>query len=118
MGSSIESFFSAWGNEDSNSRSMAVAGAVTQDCSYADPRTPSPIFGPAALSDYVALFSQAAPGAQAVVIDQQTQQGLTRTTIAFRMADGAEHLGQYFIELNDAGLIQKMTGFVGNGNPS
>ena len=63
------------------------------------------------------MFVANAPGAKAVVVDTQTRHGVTRATVAFRMADGMEQMGQYFVE-QDTGGITRMVGFVGTGVPA
>jgi hypothetical protein len=85
---------------------------------YIDPRTSEPLSGASAISEYVGMFVQMAPGAVAAVVDTQVQHGMTRATIAFRMKDGMEQMGQYFVESNDAGAITRVVGFVGTGVPA
>ena len=114
--SQIETFFEAWGMAEPEARKAAIESAVENDIVYADPRSPSPITGAAALADYVGMFSQAAPGARAVVVKSDVTGEMARVTVAFRMADGMEQLGQYFIE-PATGPILRMTGFVGTGAP-
>lgn len=116
MTSAIDSFFEAWGLEDGADRSAKISEALAPEAVYADPRTPDPLTGPEAVSAYVAMFAENAPGAVAVVIDSQTQHGLTRATVAFRMPNGMEQLGQYIVEM-DGDQITAMTGFVGTGEP-
>ena len=56
--------------------------------------------------------------AVAAVVDTQVQHGMTRATVAFRMKDGMEQMGQYFIDSNDTGAITRVVGFVGTGVPA
>ena len=72
--------------------------------------------GADALSDYVGMFTQAAPGATANVVKSDTIQGMTRATVAFRMPNGREQHGQDFVEPSD-GPMSRMVGFVGTGGP-
>ena len=64
------------------------------------------------------MFSQSAPGAVAEVVSADTRDGVTRATIAFKMPNGMEQAGQYFVEHGSDGLISRMVGFVGTGTPS
>ena len=112
----IETFFSAWSMADSAERGAAIESAVEAGVTYADPRTETPLTGPQALTDYVGMFTSAAPGATASVVKQDETQGTARITVAFRMADGMEQHGQYFVEPSQ-GRIARMTGFVGMGVP-
>ncbi|MDJ0638273.1 MAG: nuclear transport factor 2 family protein [Paracoccaceae bacterium] len=114
--SAVEEFFSAWAKSDAAERASILSAAVAPDVTYADPRTDAPVTGPEALSEYVGMFSQAAPGAEALVIKSDTIHGMARVTVAFRMPNGMEQMGQYFVEPAD-GPIQRMTGFVGTGAP-
>ena len=66
--SEIESFFAAWSMGDAANRAAAIQDAVTPDVTYADPRAEAPITGPDALSAYVGMFSEMAPGATANVV--------------------------------------------------
>lgn len=118
MSKAIETFFGAWSEADTYARLKAVEAAMTGDAIYIDPRTSDPLSGASAISEYVGMFAQMAPGAVAAVIDTQVQQGMTRATIAFRMKDGMEQMGQYFVESDEAGLITRMVGFVGTGLPA
>ena len=118
MTTRIHDFFNAWGLSDDTARALAIRATLAPEATYGDPRTPAPLNGPEEIAAYVAQFAQAAPGASASVVADQTQHGLTRATVAFTMADGMQQLGQYFITLNDAGAITAMTGFVGTGAPA
>ncbi|MGR3503081.1 nuclear transport factor 2 family protein [Pseudaestuariivita sp.] len=120
MRDAITEFFDAWAMADETPRRAAVEAATAQDVSYADPRTPEPITGQDALTDYVGMFSANAPGWTARVLASDEVAGLTRATIAFggKGPDGTEMVqhGQYFIEQSD-GRITRMTGFAGTGSP-
>ena len=65
--------------------------------------------------EYVGMFSAQAPGAVAEVTHTDTRDGVTRATIAFKMPNGMEQTGQYFVEKSQDGLITRMIGFVGTG---
>ena len=114
--SHISTFFSAWAMADANARASTVRDAVAENVTYADPRTETPVEGPDALADYVGMFSQAAPGATAEVVKSDSIQGQARVTVAFKMPNSMEQLGQYFVTPAD-GPITAMTGFVGTGTP-
>lgn len=117
---SIETFFNAWQLESDAERSDAIHRAVTEDVLYVDPRTPEPIRGREALSEYVGMFSKNAPGWSASVVASDSVGGVTRATVAFGGPgpDGTtqSQLGQYFVE-SDGTSISRMTGFVGVGAP-
>lgn len=118
MSEAVEIFFRAWSESDSDKRLKTIDSAVVSDATYADPQTSEPLVGAKAMSDYVSMFVKNAPGASAVVVNNQTQAGMERATIAFRMENGMEQLGQYFVRLNDSGdQITQMVGFVGIGAP-
>lgn len=108
-------FFDAWGMADAADRSAAVAASCAQTVSYMDPRTENPITGPEALADYVGMFSQQAPGAVAEVAKAETRGGVARATVAFKMPNGMQQMGQYFVETGEDGAITRMIGFVGTG---
>lgn len=103
---------------DSTARNAAIHAAVTQNASYADPRTEAPLIGPAAINEYIGMFSAQAPGATAEVTQSDTREGVTRATVTFRMPNGMEQTGQYFVEKSQDGLIARMVGFVGTGAPA
>ncbi len=117
MTHAIESFFAAWGEADADTRSTMLHTSLSPRITYADPRTPDPITEAQALVDYVGMFSQFAPGATAQVVALADTAGYVRAIVAFRMADGAEQLGQYFIELDDHSRISRAIGFAGLGAP-
>ena len=112
----VETFFSAWGMAEADARNAAIQAAVADDVTYADPRTEAPLSGPNAISEYVGMFTQMAPGAVAEVVKSDTIHGATRATVAFRMADGKEQFGQYFVEPAE-GKLTRLVGFVGTGAP-
>ena len=114
--SEIKTFFAAWGMTEASARDAAIRNAVTDSVTYADPRTETPLSGPDALSSYIGVFTEMAPGATANVVKEDSIQGMARVTVAFRMADGKEQHGQYFVEPSQ-GKITRMTGFVGTGTP-
>ena len=117
MASALDTFFAAWSESDCAKRAAAIGSVVAADGTYADPRTPEPMTGPGPLAEYVGMFTEAAPGATATVVKSDTQHGLTRATVEFKMSDGMAQMGQYFAEIDDDGMIARMVGFVGTGAP-
>ncbi|UTW44328.1 hypothetical protein KFE80_07925 [bacterium SCSIO 12696] len=119
MSDSTKNFFDAWRIEEAELRFTKITGAVTENIRYDDPRTPSTLNGIEALSNYVGMFSESAPGWSAEVVKSDTIGNVTRATVAFSGMgpDGVEQvqLGQYFLE-KDGDLICRMVGFVGTGD--
>jgi len=118
MTKAITTFFEAWGMSDADARQTALHASFGPDATYADPRTDAPLTGPAAVTEYVAMFSTSAPGAVAHVAGVETRDSVSRATIAFKMPNGMEQMGQYFVEHRPDGLISRMVGFVGTGAPA
>lgn len=114
MTTATESFFSAWSEADDAARLVTISAAVTSGCTYDDPRSEGDLSGADAISGYVGNFAKMAVGATVVVIKSDVRGTRERATIAFRMADGMEQLGQYFIT-HDGDKIAAMVGFVGTG---
>ncbi|MEL7312614.1 MAG: nuclear transport factor 2 family protein [Pseudomonadota bacterium] len=121
MASSIETFFDAWALDSRDERLQKISASVDASATYVDPRTPEPITGIDALTDYVGMFSANAPGWSAKVVKADTNAGTVRATVAFSGPgpDGTTQtqLGQYFVELKDD-LVTRMVGFVGTGQPA
>ena len=115
MSDAITTFFEAWGMSDADARNAAIQSSFAQAATYADPRTETPLTGPKAVAEYVGMFATSAPGAIAEVSNVDTRDGVSRATIAFKMANGMEQAGQYFVEHNADGVISRMVGFVGTG---
>ncbi len=120
MANSIETFFEAWGMADDVARAVAIASVYADDGTYADPRSPDVLTGPAAIAEYVNMFSENAPGWTAKVVKSDTVAGVIRATVAFGGTgpDGNEMVqhGQYVADL-DGNKITRMVGFVGTGAP-
>ena len=121
MPEKIDTFFDAWRLESGEERLEKISSSVVSNVIYIDPRTPAPITGISALSEYVGMFTANAPGWSAKVVQRDTIAGITRATVAFsgKGPDGTEQmqLGQYFVE-SDGDLIARMVGFVGVGAPA
>lgn len=120
MSDPISTFFDAWQLESTDARLEKISSAVTANILYDDPRTTQSLKGITALSDYVGMFSENAPGWSAKVVNSSTTAGMTRATVAFggKGPDRNEmvQLGQYFVE-KEGDLISRMVGFVGTGAP-
>lgn len=114
----ITTFFEAWQIEEDEPRLAKINSSVTKSIRYDDPRTPETINGITALSKYLGMFSENAPGWSAKVLKKDTIASVIRVTVAFSGTgpDGSEQvqLGQYFVE-KDGDLVSRMVGFVGTG---
>lgn len=118
MSDAIATFFEAWGMSDADARQNAIHASFGTSATYADPRTDAPLTGPEAVTEYVGMFATSAPGAVAEVVGLDTRADVSRATIAFKMPNGMEQMGQYFVEHGPDGLISRMVGFVGTGAPA
>lgn len=120
MTHSIETFFEAWGMADDAARSDAISSVYGSAGTYSDPRSEGTLTGPAAITEYVSMFSANAPGWTAKVVNSSETAGMIRATVAFggMGPDGKEMVqhGQYFAE-TDEGKIARMVGFAGLGTP-
>jgi len=118
MSDCITTFFEAWQIEEDEARLAKINSSVTGSIRYDDPRTPETLLGIEALNNYVAMFSENAPGWSAKVIKSDAIATVTRVTVAFSGVnpDGSQQvqLGQYFVETEEE-LISRMVGFVGTG---
>lgn len=118
MSDSITTFFAAWQLQAADARLEKISSAVTANVKYDDPRTTQTIKGVDALSDYVGMFSDNAPGWSATVLSSDVIAGVSRATVAFGGVgpDGKDMVqhGQYFVE-KKGDLISRMVGFVGTG---
>lgn len=120
MSDLVDKFFAAWGMSEDTERASAIASVYAPDGTYADPRSPDILTGPAAIAGYVNMFSANAPGWTAKVVKSDTVANTERVTVAFGGAgpDGKDMVqhGQYFAETADD-KITSMIGFVGTGAP-
>lgn len=117
MPDSVTAFFATWAETNAESREAALVTAMANTFTYCDPNAPEMLTDLAALNSYIGMFTQYAPGATAQVVRNSETKGHHRVTVAFRMADGKEQLGQYFVELDADGRVQRMVGFAGLGEP-
>ena len=113
----VESFFAAWGEPDADARANALRSTLAEPFSYQDPRMPDPTSDTEELISYVAMYTQAMPGATARAVHQSCTGALTRATVEFAMPDGNKQLGQYFIEHDTKGRLTRLIGFAGMGTP-
>ena len=117
MSKAIETFFGAWGADESET-AQAIANVLSDGATYADPRSQGTLSGADAISGYVALFGKSAPGWTAKVEKMDTIGDCVRVTVAFGGPgpDGSHVVqhGQYFVDMN-GNAIQRMVGFVGTG---
>lgn len=118
MREAIETFFSAWGMADTNARMAAISSCYSAEGTYADPRSSGALIGCDAIAAYVSMFSENAPGWEALVVKFDAIESTIRATMAFggKGPDGSDMVqhGQYFAEFKDD-KISKMVGFVGTG---
>ena len=114
---SLTDFFAAWTTEDADGRGALVASAIGDGFSYLDPRTEQPITDVGAMAEYLGQFLQMCPpGAAVNVLEPVDIRGNTaRLTVDFVMGPEMKQTGQYFADLNDAGKITRLVGFVGKG---
>ena len=117
MSDKIAQLFAAWGMTDAKARSKSLRECLGDPFTYVDPRTPAPITDADGFVDYVAIYTEYAPGATAQVVGLSETKGHYRATVEFGMADGTKQHGQYFVEVDDAGRATRMSGFVGLGAP-
>ncbi len=102
---------------DSAERGAAIAASLTDDATYADPRSQGRLIGHDAISDYVGMFSANAPGWTATVVSYDEVGGFQRGKVAFGGAgpDGKDMVqhGTYFGETDESGKLMLLVGFAG-----
>jgi len=112
MDTAVEKFFSAWAEQDTAIRDAQVDSSLAAEIFYADPRTEAPLCDAAEVKEYVGMFSKMAPGMTVSVAGISTTLNFVRATVRFGEGDQSQ-LGQYVVDLDDAGQITRMVGFVG-----
>lgn len=117
MTQEITDFFEAWSIEDADTRNAQVASSLSDTVFYVDPRTDAPLTTKDAVSDYVGMFSQMAPGMPVSVGNISTTLEFYRATVLFG-PPGKAQTGQYFIEKDGDGKLTRLVGFVGLGDPA
>ena len=114
---SLRDFFAAWTMTEDEGRDDKIASAFGETVYYTDPRTEAPLTDMAALCGYVGQFlPMCPPGARVEVTDPvDVRNGHARVTVKFIMSDEMQQTGQYFADLDAAGQITRLVGFVGKG---
>ena len=119
MSDALTTFFDAWSEADATKRASMIARSTTPDVTYSDPRSGTRLSGTDAVAEYVGMFSANAPGWTARVITTDSINGYARSAVAFggMGPDGKEMTqhGTYFSEVDDAGKLVMIAGFVGLG---
>jgi len=116
MSDALTAFFAAWSVGDDATRDAQVDDALGASILYADPRTEAPLTTATAVKDYVGQFSKMAPGMPVSVANVSTTLTFARATVQFGAGDQCQW-GQYTADLDDAGKITRLIGFVGTGAP-
>lgn len=116
MTAAIEDFFTAWAIEDDATRDAQLRGSLGGSIYYADPRTETAITSIDELLGYVGQFSKMAPGMPVTVAGTSKTLTHIRAVVRFGAGDHSQ-LGQYTADLDDAGKITRLVGFVGVGAP-
>ncbi|SHI79040.1 nuclear transport factor 2 family protein [Wenxinia saemankumensis] len=115
MADTIETFFAAWGETDPDARLEAIAGTLATGFVYCDPRTGGRITTEDELLDYIAAYTEQAPGWWAKVERVDTHHGYHRVLVGFGEGDETRMRGTYFAELDELGRIELLAGFRGDG---
>ena len=113
----IHTLFSAWGAPTADERASATDAAIGPDFCYSDPRTPAPITDRDDYINYIKMFAEMAPGAEAKVVNISERDGSARATVEFGMPNMPAQRGQYFIDIKD-GKTARIVGYAGMGEPS
>ena len=117
MVQSLQDFFTAWTEPDAATRDGLIKGAIAPEFSYIDPRTEAPITEADAICAYVGQFlPNCPPGAKVIGGDPVDEKlGHARATVHFVMSEEMRQTGQYFADLDAAGKIVRLIGYVGKG---
>ena len=120
MTQALTTFFDAWSESDAGKRTQAVAAAIAHDGIYSDPRSGERLSSTEAIAKYVGMFCENAPGWTAKVVKSDEVNRYLRAVVAFggKGPDGSDVVqhGTYFGEVNDAGKLIFLSGFVGIAN--
>lgn len=112
----LNDFFAAWGKTDAGGRARLVALATGDSFYYADPHTPEVIASTDGFLEFVTEFATRMPGASAAVIGPvDLHHRHARANVRFDFGGGNAMVGQYFADLDGAGKITRIVGFVGKG---
>ncbi len=115
MSSAMTAFFGAWGEPDADKRNDALSAALASQFTYVDPRSPEIITDLDAINAYISMFTEQAPGATASVVHSSETKGHFRFTVAFRMPNGMEQFGQYYVQFDADDRAARIVGFAGLG---
>ncbi|WP_052700921.1 nuclear transport factor 2 family protein [Loktanella sp. S4079] len=117
MTQAIENFFAAWALQDPTEQSKAITDCMAENGIYSDPRSGGRLSGAQEIARYIRIFSTNAPGWTATVTKSDSINNYTRAIVKFsgKGPDGQEmaQFGTYFTDLDDAGRIIAIAGFVG-----
>ncbi|SMY06043.1 nuclear transport factor 2 family protein [Flavimaricola marinus] len=116
MTDSVSQFFAAWADSDPTTRDAAIDESLGTTIFYADPRTEAPLTTADAVKSYVGQFSEMAPGMPVSAVNISTTLNFARATVHFGAGERVQ-TGQYIADLDDAGKITRLVGFVGMGAP-
>lgn len=116
MTDGLTDFFSAWAVEDETARNAIIDSSLAAAIFYVDPRTESPLTDHGAVKDYVGQFSMMAPGMPVSVVHLTKTLNFARATVQFGAGEQSQ-FGQYTADIDDAGKITRLVGFVGVGAP-
>jgi len=119
MKASLEAFFNAWSDADTQSREDTFGAALSNNIRYSDPRSGNRLQGISSVNDYVGQFSANAPGWRAWVESVDEVNGYARAIVAFggKGPDGEDMVqhGTYFATADADGKLDLLAGFVGTG---
>ncbi len=114
--SALTEFFAGWGNTNAEGRAKQFASAIGDSFYYADPHATDPTRSLDEFLTFVDAFAKNAPGATANVTEPvDLHNGHFRCTVNFVLGADMSMTGQYFGDLDTAGKITRMIGFVGKG---
>jgi hypothetical protein len=116
MTDTLADFFGAWANADASAQRDTIAAAMAPEFIYSDPRSQGRLTTTDDLAGYVSQFTANAGGMMAGVIKTDKHNGYTRAIVGFGMNGEWMQKGTYFAELDDAGKIAALSGFVGLGD--
>ncbi len=111
MHTSITQFFAAWGETSAETRESMLSACLSDSAlAYTDPRMSEPLSAAAELIDYIAQFSQNAPGWIARPVESTHSDGTHTVTVSFEGPDGTAQMGVYEIETDVEGRLTRIHG--------
>lgn len=114
MTDSVSQFFAAWAEPDEAARDRQILGALGATILYAYPRTTAPLTHAQDVAAYVGQFTKSAPGWPVEAVHLTRTLDFVRATVRFGSGDQTQW-GQYTADLDPAGKITRLVGFVGTG---